>query len=81
MVAEHEKHNDTLFATRYAILQEEDKDAEHGKCKWEEPEHWPDLHLEDIFGQDVKPNTARMLQRVGKCRPLARYIESGQMKS
>ncbi|OLQ12992.1 hypothetical protein AK812_SmicGene3034 [Symbiodinium microadriaticum] len=34
-IAKHEKHNDTLFATRYAILQEEDKSADHGKCVWE----------------------------------------------
>ena len=76
VVAEHEKHNDTLFATRYAILQEEDKDADHGKCTFQEPEDWPALNLEDIFGKEVKPNTALMLQRVGKCRYiLARYAD------
>lgn len=76
VVAEHEKHNDTLFATRYAILQEEDKTAAHGNCTYEEPEKWPDLALEDIFGPEVKPNTARMLQLVGQCRCiLAMYAQ------
>eukprot|EP00913_Durusdinium_trenchii_P033454 g31321.t1 len=84
VVAATRKHNDTLFATRYAILQEEDKEADHGKCIYEdrcgveprrarrvtreEPEEWPDLKLEDIFGDDVKKDTAKMLQLVGKCR-------------
>eukprot|EP00435_Cladocopium_sp_Y103_P013537 s420_g3.t1 len=76
VVAEHEKHNDTLFATRYAILQEEDKTAAHGNCTYEEPEDWPDLTLEDIFGPDVKTNTAKMLQLVGQCRCiLAMYAQ------
>eukprot|EP00930_Biecheleria_cincta_P035478 TRINITY_DN24399_c0_g1_i1.p1 TRINITY_DN24399_c0_g1~~TRINITY_DN24399_c0_g1_i1.p1 ORF type:complete len:4764 (+),score=1067.82 TRINITY_DN24399_c0_g1_i1:48-14339(+) len=68
-IAKHEKHNDTSFATRYAILQEEDREASLGKkSAKEDPSTWPTVTLDEIFNSEMKANPSMMLQKIGKVR-------------
>eukprot|EP00931_Biecheleriopsis_adriatica_P017997 TRINITY_DN1271_c1_g1_i1.p1 TRINITY_DN1271_c1_g1~~TRINITY_DN1271_c1_g1_i1.p1 ORF type:complete len:4782 (+),score=1057.93 TRINITY_DN1271_c1_g1_i1:65-14410(+) len=72
-VAKTEGHSDTSLNTRYAILCEEVEEVKGG-LNSENPESWPDLNLEDVFGD--KSDLASMLKKVSVCRRmLQRYAE------
>jgi len=69
-IAKHEKHNDTTFSTRFAILCEEEEGIENDQ----DPETWPDMTLEMMFSPETKADPAKMLQRVGQSRQvLSKY--------
>jgi len=62
-------HNDTTFATKYAVLCEEAAGKELSKCA--SCDEWPDMSLPDVFGSK---DPAKMLQDVGYIRwMLTRY--------
>jgi len=65
-VSEHEKHNDTTFATRYTVLCEEFAAAELSKLTG--PSEWPELSLHEVFKRPGVSSPAYMLQDVGKIR-------------
>jgi hypothetical protein len=72
-ISKHEEHDDTTFATRYAVLQEEDAFLRMRKLSG--PEQWETITLEDVFlRRTSEASPARMLREIGKIRfMLAKY--------
>eukprot|EP00928_Gymnodinium_smaydae_P026162 TRINITY_DN20620_c1_g3_i2.p1 TRINITY_DN20620_c1_g3~~TRINITY_DN20620_c1_g3_i2.p1 ORF type:complete len:2734 (+),score=683.56 TRINITY_DN20620_c1_g3_i2:907-8202(+) len=65
-VAIHEKHQDTTFATKYAVLCEEHATAAMQKLKG--PSEWPTMSLNEVFQPGRESVPAKILQDVGRIR-------------
>jgi len=67
-IAVHETHNDTTFATRYAVLCEEAANGNLQKVA-KKPNEWPSMSLSEVFNLTTcQTSPARMLRDVGKVR-------------
>uniref|UniRef100_A0A7S1FB82 RZ-type domain-containing protein n=1 Tax=Noctiluca scintillans TaxID=2966 RepID=A0A7S1FB82_NOCSC len=73
-VSAHEEHDDTTFATKYAVLCEESAAMQLQKCF--SPVEWPDMSLTEVFRKDRVGFPATMLQDVGHVRwMLSQYAQ------
>lgn len=71
-VSAHERHNDTTFATKYAVLCEEAATVSMQRLAG--PLEWPDMSMPEVFKMEKDTSPAKMLQEIGRIRwMISRY--------